>query len=183
MKMNDGAHLEFAKDHERRQFIDERDMVRLIEEEVEAYRRRAVKNKKCTEEDSRDWLAKELNRMEKEEGTPEERAKRLRAFKQVKELLDAMPHPERFLEKEYYFDEGLGQSLHDHCQELKTKWPGLQIETRRDRDGYAIVKTKYKPNYKYDLDEILNYDPAKASANVKESIDAVLKLTLGKDTD
>lgn len=94
-----------------------------------------------------------------------------------------MEHPEKLLEKEYYFDEGLGQSLKDHVEELQKNWPGLNIETRRDRDGYAIVKTKFKPKYKYDLEAILKSDPKKENEVMKESMDAVLKLVMGGDSN
>jgi hypothetical protein len=36
--------------------------------------------------------------------------------------------------------------------------PDMEVYTRRDRDGFAIVKTMMKPKYKYDLDKILNTD-------------------------
>jgi len=35
------------------------------------------------------------------------------------EAVSLMDNPERLLEKEYHFDEGLGQSLNDHVSELK----------------------------------------------------------------
>jgi hypothetical protein len=50
-------------------------------------------------------------------------------------------NPQKLYEKEYYFDEGLGQSLKDHVDELKTTFADLQVLVRRDRDGYPIVKT------------------------------------------
>ncbi len=36
-------------------------------------------------------------------------------------------NPERLLEKEYYFDETLGQSLDAHAAELKAKYPGVTV--------------------------------------------------------
>jgi hypothetical protein len=54
-----------------------------------------------------------------------------------------MDNPERLLEKEYHFDEGLGQSLNSHVNELKTKYPEMNVETRRDRDGFAIVRVTF----------------------------------------
>ena len=44
------------------------------------------------------------------------------------------------MQREYYFDEGLGQSLNEHTTELKEKFPDLTVLTRRDRDGLPIVK-------------------------------------------
>lgn len=63
------------------------------------------------------------------------------------------------MEREYYFDEGLGESLNDHVSNLAKQFPGIEIETRRDRDGIPIVKIAMKPKFKYNLDEILNQDP------------------------
>jgi len=64
-----------------------------------------------------------------------------REFRKMLELFQTIQNPEKLYEKEYYFDEGLGQSLKDHVDELKTTFPDLSILVRRDRDGYAIVKT------------------------------------------
>jgi len=65
-------------------------------------------------------------------------------------------------EKEYHFDEGVGVSLTEHVKDLKARYPNGRVQTRRDRDGFAIVKLSFKPEYKYDLDEIMAYDPIKA---------------------
>ena len=59
-------------------------------------------------------------------------------------------------EREYYFDEGLGESLNDHTSNLKKQFEGIDIQTRRDRDGLALVKLSFTPKFKYNLDEILN---------------------------
>ena len=61
-------------------------------------------------------------------------------------------------EKEYYFDEGLGQTVQDHVNEVKKTYPDVEVTVRRDRDGYPLIKTSYKPKFKYDLDKIMNYD-------------------------
>jgi hypothetical protein len=47
----------------------------------------------------------------------------------------------------------------EHVEHLKKEFPDLQVEVRRDRDGYAIVKTQYKPTFKYSLDELDEVDP------------------------
>lgn len=67
-------------------------------------------------------------------------------------------YPDRIFEKEYYFDEGLGESLEEHAKKLQKIIPKIQVETRRDNDGFAIVKTKLKKNYKYNLKEIENFN-------------------------
>ena len=61
-------------------------------------------------------------------------------------------------EREYYFDEGLGTSLNEHIAELKRDFPGVRIQSRRDRDGYAMIKLIFRPSYKYDLAELESLD-------------------------
>jgi hypothetical protein len=53
----------------------------------------------------------------------------------------------------------LGQTLNEHTAELKEKFPDVKVFTKRDRDGYAIVKLSYKKDYKYKLDELESMDP------------------------
>jgi len=74
-------------------------------------------------------------------------------------MLLTMQHPDKLFEKEYYFDEGLGESINDHVSNLKTEYPDLQVQVRRDRDGFAIVKTQLVPKYKYDLESLSKFDP------------------------
>lgn len=78
------------------------------------------------------------------------------------------------LEKEYHFDEGVGVSLKEHVTDLKKRYPGVLIETRRDKEGYAIVKISHKPEYKYDLDQILDFDTNELKQKQAETIEAVL---------
>lgn len=90
-------------------------------------------------------------------------------------------NPKRLLEKEYYFDEGLGESLQDHAEKIKKSYPELEVQIRRDRDGYAIVKTIYKPKYKYNLDEILKFNPKEGKEKLKENMNSILKAILPVD--
>jgi hypothetical protein len=71
----------------------------------------------------------------------------------------SLRNSEQLVQREYYFDEGLGQSLNEHTTDLKKKFPEITVQTRRDRDGLPLVKIVMKPKYKYNLDEILNMDP------------------------
>lgn len=34
----------------------------------------------------------------------------------------------------------------------------MQVLTRRDRDGFAVIKTIFKTEYKYNLEDIENFD-------------------------
>jgi len=90
------------------------------------------------------------------------------------ETYTQLDNPERLMEKEYHFDEGLGESLADHTSELKKNFPGMKVETRRDRDGFAIVKTSFAPEYKYNLDEILNFDSDKSEQHNMQTIEEIL---------
>jgi len=84
-------------------------------------------------------------------------------------------------EKEYHFDEGVGVSLDDHVKKMKRNYPTATVQTRRDRDGFAIVKLNFKPEYKYNLDDILEADPETIKMRQAETLEAVLKATLPKD--
>jgi len=85
-----------------------------------------------------------------------------------------MDSPENLLEKEYHFDEGLGQTLDEHVEELKQRFPGVTVQTRRDRDGFAIIKTMHKREYKYDLDQMEAFDAQAELEKINESIEVVL---------
>ena len=103
----------------------------------------------------------------------------MRVFREFKDYYDKIQHPEKMFEKEYIFDEGLGQSLKEHVESIKTNFPSIEVQVRRDRDGYPVVKTLYKPQYKYNLDEISNFNPDESMTKAKESIDDLLKTLLG----
>ena len=49
------------------------------------------------------------------------------------------------------------------------------MQTRRDRDGFAIVKVSFKPEFKYDLDAIMAHDPASAREHQAETIETILR--------
>lgn len=64
-------------------------------------------------------------------------------------------------EREYYFDERLGQNLNEHTAELKEQHgDNVRIQTRRDRDGLPIVKLSIDKKFKYNLNEMMAQDPA-----------------------
>ena len=84
---------------------------------------------------------------------------------------------DKMLEKEYHFDESVGVSLESHITQLKSDYPTARIQTRRDRDGYAIVKISHKPEFKYDLDAILASDPESIELREAETLEAILRAT------
>lgn len=55
-KVEHGTQVKFMKDHDRNQFLDNRDMVRLMDEQREACRRRKVLSGEWTEEASQDLM-------------------------------------------------------------------------------------------------------------------------------
>ena len=81
-------------------------------------------------------------------------------------------------EKEYHFDESVGVSLRKHCRDLKARYPSATVQTRRDRDGFAIVKLSFKPEYKYDLDTILAATPQAVANQKAETLEAILRAAL-----
>ena len=76
-------------------------------------------------------------------------------------------------EREYYFDEGLGESLEEHVRGLQESFPGMQIKTRRDHDGLPIVHMVMKPQFKYNIDDIMSTGPEEFDRIHRETIDAI----------
>jgi hypothetical protein len=99
----------------------------------------------------------------------------LRDFYEAYDMINQLKHPEKLYEKEYYFDEGLGESVQEHVNSIKEKLPDLEVSVRRDRDGYPIIKTKFKPQYKYNLDTLSKLDPKGEMNNIKESMESLIK--------
>merc|ERR1712079_690387 len=97
------------------------------------------------------------------------------------EKLKYSDSPNEILEKEYHFDERVGVSLESHIKQLKSDYPAARIQTRRDRDGYAIVKISHKPEFKYDLDAILAADPESIQLRKAETLEAILRATSPED--
>jgi len=78
-------------------------------------------------------------------------------------------------QREYYFDERLGQSLNEHTRELKDKFgEDVRIQTRRDRDGLPIVKLSIEPKFKYNLDKMLAQDPEELKRITYETQERIL---------
>ena len=97
------------------------------------------------------------------------------------EAMRQMDNPESLFEKEYHFDEGLGMSLADHMDKLRKEYPGATVLSRRDRDGYAIVKVQFRPEYKYNFDLLVNYDQENEMERFNSAIELLLeKITMGK---
>ena len=99
--------------------------------------------------------------------------------KKAMELLRDSQSPDMLREKEYHFDEGVGVSLADHVETLKSRYPQARVQTRRDRDGFAIVKISHEPEYKYNLEAMLDLaDPSYLKRFQAETLELILKAGL-----
>lgn len=83
--------------------------------------------------------------------------------------------------KEYIFDEGLGESVDQHVKKIKESFPNLEVTVRRDRDGYPVIKTHYQKKYKYDINELEKFNPEEYSKGIKETVESVHRQMLGLD--
>lgn len=73
-------------------------------------------------------------------------------------------------EDEYYFNPESHESIEEHLAKL-SKLPNLKITITKDQKGRFLIKRQYKQNYKYDLDEILEFDIQKEKENLKNSVE------------
>ena len=86
-----------------------------------------------------------------------------------------MRNPDEIHEREYYFDENMGVSIKQHADYLRSRIPGIKVESRRDRDGFAIIKTSIKRDYKYNIDDIIQYNTNfKSKELLKESLNGII---------
>ena len=174
-KIDDASVIKFIKDSERKEYINNRDIARLSDESREVRRRRMVMSGEVLEEDSHKKIQQLTEKFVEEDWDDIKYSKFMENYREMKTVFQTIQTPERIFEKEYTFDEGLGESLTEHVDRLKTDFPGLEILTRRDRDGYAVVKTQFKPKYKYNLDNIATFDPEDQKKKLKESLEDQLK--------
>ena len=93
-------------------------------------------------------------------------------------LYNEIDNPELLMTKQYHFDEGCGVSLQEHVGQLKQSYPEAKIETRRDRDGFAIVKVSHEKEWKYDIDNIIGFDQAEEERRGAETMEILLKHSL-----
>ncbi len=161
------------------QFLNKRDNIRLIEEHIEKYRRGMVLQGNWTEEESQGKTKEWLNKMV-EESTPNSVKKKLyRDATALHEAIRSIDNPESLFEKEYHFDEGLGMSLADHMASLRKEYPGATVMSRRDRDGYAIIKLQFRPEYKYEFDSLVNFDYEHELEKFHRTLEELLRRSIG----
>ena len=136
-----GAKIRFMKDANKDDFIDQRDLVRILDEQREAARRRNVMSGKWTEEESEQKMKEVDAEGAKMAPLYDNDLSLKNDFMEFFMFFKNIQNPETLYDKEYYFDEGLGESLKEHVEDLKTRFPDVNVQVRRDRDGYPIVKT------------------------------------------
>lgn len=128
-----------------------------------------------TEEESQEKLKEHVRVLNQR--LPNARMKRLekRVLEFERVTKRKLRNPDELHEREYYFDEGYGVSLKKHIAQLKENMPNVHIETRKDKDGFTIIKQKWKKQYKYDL-RMLNKE---AGFDEREIYESVLQVMMG----
>ena len=61
---------------------------------------------------------------------------------------------------------------------MKEKYPDAKVATRRDRDGFAIVKISHEREWKYNLDRMLEHDQERENERQAETLEIILKHSL-----
>jgi len=88
-----------------------------------------------------------------------------KAFEKYKEdlehnqlLLSMGLDTEDLVDEEYYFDEDGLLSLEEHILHLTRQFPNTKISVKKDSNGKYIIKREFKSLYKYNLDDIINFN-------------------------
>lgn len=97
----------------------------LAQEHAEKIRRQMVKAGEWTEQESAAKLQQFIAEKSKELPGSNFQKKITRDSQDILEAIRMMDNPDTLLEKEYYFDESLGESLDQHCQKIKKRYPGM----------------------------------------------------------
>ncbi len=159
------------------EFLENRQQIRLMQEEVEKIRRQKVMSGEWPESQSHQLLQNWLDEEEEKWIVGKDPNQIVRDYRGYMAQMKANMSTDLLHEKEYHFDEGVGVSLDQHVEDLKDQYPRATVQTRRDRDGFAIVKLSFKPEYKYDLDHILSMDEAQMERHNAETYEAILAAT------
>jgi hypothetical protein len=108
------AKLSHVKNTMHGDFLDRRETIKLQQEAVERFRRQRVIKGDWTEQESHQKLKEYVEREYSLMPGPQKMKQMRKEFDDIIDGVKALDHPERLLEKEYYFDESLGESLDDH---------------------------------------------------------------------
>lgn len=96
-----------------------KDGIRVAEEKIESMRRRKVMNGEWPEDQSHRLMQQELDKLN--EQYPSETSYNISMREEALGIHKMMElrNSTQILEREYYFDEGLGESLNEHVETLK----------------------------------------------------------------
>lgn len=119
--------LEYSARDSREKYLINRDWIRLNEERAEKLRRQKVISGEWTEEDSHQKIRKAVKDYFDKQPSSRDKRNLQEDYLKAIELYQTMDNPGRLFEKEYHFDETLGQSLQDHVEELKKTFPDLRV--------------------------------------------------------
>lgn len=72
-------------------------------------------------------------------------------------------------EEEYYFNPNNGSSLEEHLASI-SELKNVKVSIKSDEEGRIIIKRVFKTNYKYDLDDVLNFDMETQKAEIINKI-------------
>lgn len=62
---------------------------------------------------------------------------------------------------------------------MKSRFPELDVQVRRDREGFPIVKSKCVPKYKYDIDKALAFNHDDTVERINQSIEDIHESVTG----
>lgn len=140
------------------EFLANRQQVRLMQEQVEKIRIQKVMAGEWSEGQSHQLLQNYIEEQQETFLSDQCIKQQIRDLKAFMIEMKTNQTSDFMHEKEYHFDEGVGVSLDQHVESLKDQYPKATVQTRRDRDGFAIIKLSFKPEYKYDIDQIMSLD-------------------------
>jgi hypothetical protein len=81
----------------------------------------------------------------------------IKTLNEEKKYFSEVEKLEDINDDEYYFNPECGQTLEEHLAHL-SKLEYKNVTLRADKDGRVIIRREYKGNYRYDLDEVMNFD-------------------------
>lgn len=181
MSMDELQQIKLEKQKEEKMKVEAKDEIRNIEELLESRRREKVLQGQWPEADSHMLLQQELDEALVKFPTASSFQIFMREWKKQEVAAREMRNSSQILEREYYFDEGLGQSLNEHTAELRKQYPNVDLQIRRDNDGFPIIKLAMKREYKYNIDDIINTDSEQLIQSQNETLEALLGVFMPED--
>ncbi len=85
-------------------------------------------------------------------------------------LLSNMIESNDLFQEEYYFNPESHQTIEQHLASL-SKLPNIKITVKKDQKGRYLIKREHKIHYRYDLDEIMNFDLQKEKEKLTNMVE------------